>query len=102
MSEGYHSWGFPVGAGVKNLPAVQETWVGPLGGEDPVEEGMAAHSSIPAWKIPWTEEPGGLRSTGPQSQTRLSDRARTHTHTHTHTHTLTGSPKLEEQTPPTI
>ena len=42
-----------------SLPAVQETWVPPLGWEDPLEKGMATHSSILAWKIPWTEEPGG-------------------------------------------
>ena len=50
---------------VKNLPAVQEmqdTWVQSLGGEDSLEEEMATHSSIPAWEIPWTEEPGGLQS----------------------------------------
>ena len=54
---------------VKNLPAVQEmyeTWVGFLGWEDPLEEDMATHSSILAWSIPWTEEPGGLQSTGLQ------------------------------------
>ena len=45
---------------VKNLPAMQETWVQSLGQEDPLEKGMAPHSSILAWKIPWTEEPGGL------------------------------------------
>ena len=45
---------------VKNLPAMQETWVLSLGWEDPLEEGMATHSSILAWRIPWTEEPGGL------------------------------------------
>ena len=42
----------------KNLPAVQETWVQFLGWEDPLEKGMATHSSILAWRIPWTEEPG--------------------------------------------
>ena len=42
---------------VKNLPTMQETWVGPLGQEDPLEKGMATHSSILAWRIPWTEEP---------------------------------------------
>ena len=50
---------------VKNLPAIQETqekWVGSLGWEDLLEEVMATHSSIPAWKIPWTEEPDGLES----------------------------------------
>ena len=45
---------------VKNLPAMQETWVQYLGWEDSLEKGMAAHSSILAWRIPWTEEPGGL------------------------------------------
>ena len=46
----------------KNLPAMQETWVRSLGWEDPLEEGWATHSSILAWRIPWTEEPGGLQS----------------------------------------
>ena len=45
---------------VKNLPSLQETWVGSLGQEDHLEEAMAPHSSILAWEIPWTEEPGGL------------------------------------------
>ena len=49
---------------VKNLPAMQETQVPPLGWEDPLEEGMATHSSVLAWRIPWTEEPGGLQSVG--------------------------------------
>ena len=47
---------------VKNLPAMQETWVRSLGQEDPLEKGMATHFSILAWGIPWTEEPGGLLS----------------------------------------
>ena len=51
---------------VKNPPAVPVTWVRSLGWEDPVEKEMASHSSILAWKIPWTEEPGGLQSTGSQ------------------------------------
>ena len=46
---------------VKNLPGTQETWVRFLGREDPLENEMATHSSILAWKIPWTEEPGGLQ-----------------------------------------
>ena len=58
---------------VKSPPAVWETWIRPLGWEDPLEEGMAAHSSVLAWRIPWTEEPGGLQSMGLQSRTRLSD-----------------------------
>ena len=51
---------------VKNPPAVQETWVRFLGQEDPLEKGMAAHSSVLAWKILWTEEPGRLQSMGSQ------------------------------------
>ena len=51
---------------VKKLPAVQETWVQSLGQEDPLEKEMATHSSILAWKIPWTEEPGRLQSMGSQ------------------------------------
>ena len=49
---------------VKNLPAMQETRVRPLGQEDPLEKEMATHSDILAWRIPWTEEPGGLQSMG--------------------------------------
>ena len=53
-----------------NLPAMQETWVRILGQEDPLEKGTATHSSILAWRIPWTEDPGGLQSTVSQrSQT---------------------------------
>ena len=44
------------------MPAIQEMWVQSLGWKDPMEEGMATHSSILAWEIPWTEEPGGLHS----------------------------------------
>ena len=51
---------------VKNPPTVQETWVRSLGQEDPLEKEMATHSSIFAWRIPWTEEPGGLQSMGSQ------------------------------------
>ena len=60
---------------VKNLPAMPETWVRSLGWEDPLEKGKATHSSILAWRIPWTEEPGGLHtvSMGLQSQTRLGE-----------------------------
>ena len=56
---------------VKRLPAVQETWVRSLGWEDPLEKEMATFSSILAWRIPWTEEPGGLQFIGLQSWTRL-------------------------------
>ena len=51
---------------VKNLPAMQEMWVRSLGQEDSLEEDVATHSSILAWRIPWTEEPGRLQSTGSQ------------------------------------
>ena len=59
-------WGFPGGSDVKNLPAIQETWVQSLGQEDLLEKEMATHSSILAWRIPWTEEPGRLQSMGLQ------------------------------------
>ena len=52
--------GFPGGSVVKNLPAMQEMHIQYLGWEDPLEKEMATHSSILAWDIPWTEEPGGL------------------------------------------
>ena len=51
---------------LKHLPAIWETQVRSLGQEDPLEKEMATHSSILAWRIPWTEEPGGLQSTGSQ------------------------------------
>ena len=51
---------------VKNLPVIQETRVQSLGREDPLEKEMATHSSIPAWRIPWTEEPNRLQSVGSQ------------------------------------
>ena len=55
---------------VKRLPAVQETGLPSLGREDPLEKEMATHSSVPAWEIPWTEEPGGLQSMGSQESDR--------------------------------
>ena len=64
----------PGGSVVKNLPAVQEAWVQSLGQEDPLDKGMATQSSILAWRILWTEEPGGLQSLGvSKHQIRLSD-----------------------------
>ena len=69
---------------VKNLPAMQETWVGSLCWEDPLEKGIATHSNILAWRIPWSEDPGRLQSMGSQNSWTLLS---THTHTHTHTHT---------------
>ena len=57
----------------KNRPSVQEARVWSLGQKDPLEKGMATHSSILAWRIPWTEEPGGLQSIGSQSWARLNN-----------------------------
>ena len=51
---------------LKHRPAMRETWVRSLGWEDPLEKEMATHSSILAWRVPWTEEPGGLQATGSQ------------------------------------
>ena len=69
-----HLEGFPGGSVVKTLPAMQEMQVRSLGGEDALEEETATHSSILAWRSPWTEEPGGFQSMGSQKcQTRLSD-----------------------------
>ena len=64
-----------MGQMVKNLPAMKSTWVLSLGQEDPLEKEMATYSSTLAWRIPWTEEPGGLESMGSQRRlrTRLSD-----------------------------
>ena len=59
-------WASLVAQTVKNLPVMRETQVQSLGWEDPLEKGMATHSSILAWRIPWTEEPGWLQSTGSQ------------------------------------
>ena len=61
-----YSWASLVAQLVKNLPAMQETWVQTLGWEDPLEKGMATRSSVLAWRIPWTEEPGRLQSMGSQ------------------------------------
>ena len=61
--------GFPGVSAVKNPPAIQEVQVRSLGQEDPLEDGMATHSTILAWRIPWTEEPGGLQSIGSQRVT---------------------------------
>ena len=58
---------------VKNQPTMLATWVRSLGQEDPLEKGMATHSRILAWRIPWTEETGRLQSMGSQSQMHLND-----------------------------
>ena len=64
-----YSWSFLGAQLVKNSPAMPETWVQSLGWEDPLEKKMATHSSILTWRIPWTDESGGLQSMGSQSQT---------------------------------
>ena len=61
-----NTWASFVAQMVKNLPAMQETWVRSLGREDPLEKGMVTHSSILTWRIPWTEKPDGLQSMGSQ------------------------------------
>ena len=71
-------WASPVAQMVKSPPAMKETWVWPLGQEDPLEKGTATHSSILAWRIPWTEQPGRLQSMG-------SPRVRHNRVTNTHT-----------------
>ena len=71
-------WGFPGGSVGKESTCRAEMRIQSLGQKDPLEESMATHSGIPAWRIPWTEEPGGLQSIGSQSWTRLtSEHART-------------------------
>ena len=59
----FSNMGFPGAQTVKDLLVIQETWVQPLGWVDPLEKGMATHSHILAWRIPWTEVPGKLQST---------------------------------------
>ena len=73
LSDFHFHLGFPGGSDSKSLPAMQETRAQSLGREDPLQKGMATHSSILALRIPWTEEPDGLQSIGLQSRTRLSD-----------------------------
>ena len=63
---------------VKNLPAMQETWVRSLGQEDPLEKGMAIHSSNLAWEISWTEESGGLQSMGSQTESDTTEQLNHH------------------------
>ena len=75
--------GFSGGPVVKNLAA--NAGVLSLDWEDPPEKEMTTHSSILAWRIPWTEEPGGLQSMGLQESDR-TEQLNTHTHTHTHSH----------------
>ena len=73
------TWSFSDGSDGKELPAIQETRVRSLDWEDPLEKGVTAHPSILAWRIPWTEEPGGLQSMGSQ---RVGHDSVANTHTH--------------------
>ena len=77
---------------------MQETWVWFLGWEDPLEKDMATHSSILAWRIPWTEEPGGLQSMGLQ-ELGTTEKLSTHTHTHAHTHSGISFSHEKEENP---
>ena len=69
--------GFPGGSVVKNPPATQDTRVQSLCRKDPLEEEMAMHSSILTWRIPWTEEPGGLQSMEPQKRYGIATKQQT-------------------------
>ena len=81
-------WAFLVAQMVRNLPAMQKTRVQSLGWEDPLEKGMATHSSILTWRIPWTQEPGGLQSMG--SQRADTTEQLTHTHSASYAWTTFG------------
>ena len=81
-------WTSLVAQTVKNMPAMQETRVQSLGQEDPLEKGMATHSSILTWRIPWTREPGRLQSMGVVELDTTELLIHTHTHTHTEISTL--------------
>ena len=93
---------FPGGAAVKNAPARQETGIRSLGWEDPLEEKMATHFNILAWRIPPIEELDGLQTMGSQRvrhnwahlHMQTYTHAYTNTHTHTHTHAMAGFPTL--------
>ena len=87
------NWVFLVAQMVKNLPAMQEIWVWSLGWEDPLEEGMAAHSIILAWRFPWTEEPGKLQSIGRKESDVTEETA------HIHAQPLRNGSKLPLTTP---
>ena len=80
------------------MQEVQETWVPFLGQEGPLEKKMATHSSVLAWIVPWTEEPGGLQSMGVTKESDMTEQISTHTHTHTctrtHTHTHSGQLRI--------
>ena len=71
---------------LKSLPVIQETWVQSLGEEDPLEKGMATNSSVLAWEIPRTKEPGGYSPWGCKEYDGTEQLTRVHVHTHTHAH----------------
>ena len=80
-----HIWASLVAQRLKRLPATQETWVQSLGWEDPLEKEMATHSSILAWRIPWTQRSLVGYSLWARKESDMTERLHTHTHTHTHT-----------------
>ena len=88
-------WASQVAQWVKNSPAMQRTGIRSLDLEDSLEEGMATHSSIPAWRIPWIEESGGLQSTGSQSRTGVSDLS-TYTYPHPKRHSEQKGPTTDQ------
>ena len=84
----FSSWASLVAQLVENPPAMWETWVPSLGWEDPLEKGMETHSSILAWRVPWTEQPGDWSPQGCRVlHARVAEHTYTYTRTHMHTHT---------------
>ena len=84
---------------VENLPAMQETWVPSLGWEDPLEKRTAIHSSILAWEIPWTEEPGGLQSIRSKRVGHdLTTKSQPHTYLHLQPHAVGHQPSIHSST----
>ena len=86
-----------------NLPAMQEIWVQSLGEEDPLKKGMATHSNILAWRVPWTEEPSSIQSTEwGHKESDMSEHSYTHTHTlkqcHLHTEIVLARHQKEQDT----
>ena len=79
---------------VKNLPVMQETWVQSLGRKDPQEKGTATHSSILAWRIPWTEEPGGLYSPRGCKESDTTERLTLPLSLHLRHHPCKGTPTV--------
>ena len=90
-----HTWASLVAQMVKKLPAMQETWVQSLGQEDPLEKAMATHSCALVWRIPWTEEPGGLPVPG-VTESQESDMTE-HAHRHNYIYKTESRQKYESR-----